>query len=103
LAELLAGLGHDALSVRDSGLSGAADDEIFELAVVQDRLMVTENFADFALLLEHRLSSNAPCVPVVFVRKANFPSGGSLATRLATHLDRWAADHPDPYIGVHWP
>lgn len=103
LAGRLTELGHDAVSVHDVGLAGATDDDVFELAVAQDRLIVTENFADFALLLERRVSGDAPCVPVVFVRKSNFPRGGGLVARLATHLNGWASHHPDPYIGAHWP
>ncbi len=103
LAVQLTELGHDAVSVHEVGLAGAGDDEVFELAVTQGRLIVTENFADFALLLEGRLSSDSPCVPVVFVRKSNFPRGGGIVAHLATHLDRWARDHREPYIGAHWP
>ena len=103
LAQRLGELGHDAVSVHDVDLAGAADEDAFECAVVQDRLIVTENFADFVRLLESRRSSDAPCVPVVFVRKSNFPKGGGLATHLAKHLDIWARDHQDPYVGAHWP
>jgi predicted nuclease of predicted toxin-antitoxin system len=103
LAQRLTELDHDAVSVHDVELAGAPDEDVFECAVVQDRLIVTENFADFVRLLEVRQSSDAPCVPVVFVRKSNFPRGGGLATHLAKHLDKWARDHPDPYVGAHWP
>jgi predicted nuclease of predicted toxin-antitoxin system len=103
LAQRLTELDHDAVSVHDVELVGADDSDVFELAVVQDRLVVTENFADFVRLLEVRQSSDAPCVPVVFVRKSNFPRGGGLATHLAKHLDKWARDHRDPYVGAHWP
>ena len=103
LAQRLIELGHDAVSVHDVELAGATDNEVFELAVLQDRLIVTENFADFARLLEERQNSDAPSVPIVFVRKSSFPRGGGLATHLAKHLDMWAHDHRDPYIGPHWP
>lgn len=73
------------------------------LAVLQERLIVTENFAGFVRLLEDRQTSGAPCVPVVSVRKSSFPKGGGLAGHLAKHLDKWARDHQDPYIGPHWP
>jgi predicted nuclease of predicted toxin-antitoxin system len=103
LAQRLSELGHDAVSVHDAELTGATDDEAFELAVLQDRLVMTENFADFVRLLEGRQSGDAPCVPVVFVRKSNFAKGGGLAARLAKHLDAWAREHPNPYVGAHWP
>ena len=103
LAQRLTELDHDAVSVHGVEMAGAPDEDVFEFAVVQDRLIVTENFADFVRLLEVRQSSNAPCVPVVFVRKSNSPRGGGLATHLAKHLDKWARDHRDPYVGAHWP
>jgi len=103
VAQRLNDLGHDALSAHDAELAGAGDDDVFEFAVVQDRVIVTENFADFVRLLEVRRSSDAPCVPVVFVRKSNSPKGGGLAMHLAKHLDKWAHGHQDPYIGAHWP
>jgi predicted nuclease of predicted toxin-antitoxin system len=103
LAAKLSGLGHDAVSVQEVGLAGATDEEVFDLAVAEDRLVVTESFADFALLVERHLSSDERCVPVVFVRKSDFSRGGGLVAHLAAHLDEWARQHPEPYLGLHWP
>jgi predicted nuclease of predicted toxin-antitoxin system len=69
LVQQLTELDHDAVSVHDVELAGATDDDVFELAVHQERLIVTENIADFARLLEERQNSGAACVPIVFVRK----------------------------------
>jgi len=94
--------GHDALSVRGAGLGGAEDDRVFDWAVHEQRIIVTENSADYAVLLEHRVARGAQCVPVVFVHKRDFPRRGSLATTLARPLDEWARANPDPYVGPHW-
>ena len=99
---LLVGKGHDAISVSEAGLAGADDGRVFDLAVRERRVLVTENFADYALLLEQRLSRNEPCVPVVFVRKADLPRRGSLATHLARRLLAWAKANQHPYVGPHW-
>ena len=96
-------LGHDALSVRDVDLTGADDSQVLALAVAENRIMVTENFSDYSALLDLILGRDDPCVPVVFVRKSDFPRRGALASHLAARLDQWASDHPDPYIGPHWP
>jgi hypothetical protein len=40
---------------------------------------------------------------LVFVLKKNLPAGGGQAVALARILDRWDRDHPDPYLGHHWP
>jgi predicted nuclease of predicted toxin-antitoxin system len=97
----LVDMGHDALSVYDAGLSGRQDDEVFDFAVQDERLFVTENFADYATLLEQRASRDAS-VPVVFIRKSKFARRGALAVRLAKQLGAWARKHPDPYVGPHW-
>ncbi len=71
-AELTA-LGHEALSVTEAGLGGSDDAAVYETAVEQQRVVVTENFADFATITNDRLTAGAPCVPVVFVRKHPAP------------------------------
>ena len=52
-----------------------------------------ENVADFAAERD---------LVLVFVLK-NLPAGGGQAAALARILDRWDRDHPDPYLGHHWP
>jgi predicted nuclease of predicted toxin-antitoxin system len=99
----LARRGHDAVSVHDAGLGGADDTTVFDWAVSQNRVVVTENFADFATLLDQRLRAEQPCVPVVFVRKADLPRRGALAGHLGKKLDGWARAHPEPYLGPHGP
>lgn len=100
--EELNGRGHDASTVADLGLAGQPDPVIFDRAVAEGRVVVTENIADFAVLLEQRLRNDQPVVPVVFVRKADLPRRGALAHHLAVRLDRWAEANPDPYLGPHW-
>jgi hypothetical protein len=58
------------------------------------RAVVTENVVDFAAERD---------LVLVFVLKKNLPAGGEQAAALAKVLDRWAQEHPDPYLGPHWP
>jgi predicted nuclease of predicted toxin-antitoxin system len=95
--------GHDAIHVNDLALAGQDDTLVFDTAVAQGRIVVTENFADYATLLDQRLRNDEPCVPVVFVRKTDLPRRGALAGHLAERLHSWATTHPDPYLGAHWP
>lgn len=53
LAEQLAAAGHDAAHVRDYGLQAAADEEIFDHAAAEDRILVSAD-TDFATLLATR-------------------------------------------------
>lgn len=102
-ADELTQRGHDAIAAVAAGLAGSDDADVFQRAVDDDRVVVTENFADFAALLEQAASRDEGVAPVVFVRESSFPAGPGLAFHLAEHLHAWAEDHPDPYRGLHWP
>ncbi len=86
--------GHDALHVAEVGLRGADDAHVAAAARADGRALVTENVTDFVTERE---------VTLIFVLKKNLPAGGGQAAALAKVLDRWARDHPDPYLGAHWP
>jgi predicted nuclease of predicted toxin-antitoxin system len=94
--------GHDATSVAALGLAGQADPLVFDRAVTEGRVVVTENVADFAPMLDQRLRNDEPATPVVFVRKADLPRRGALSHHLAERLHTWAEANPDPYLGPHW-
>jgi len=102
-ASELVRLGHDAVSVIDIGMGGDEDPDVMEFAVVNGRVVVPENFADSARLVQQRRSADMPCVPVVFVRRDAMPRRGALAAHLARRLDTWATENPEPFTGVHWP
>jgi predicted nuclease of predicted toxin-antitoxin system len=82
--------GHDAAHVAEVGLRAADDAHVAALARAQSRAIVTENVADFSAERD---------VALAFVLKRNLPAGGAQAKI----VDRWAHDHPDPYLGPHWP
>jgi predicted nuclease of predicted toxin-antitoxin system len=102
-AEELDRLGHDAVAVLSIEMGAADDSEIFERAVADGRVIVTDNFADFAVLLADRQNRGEPSVPVVFVQRDNLPRPGALAGHLARKLDEWAKANPEPFVGLHWP
>jgi hypothetical protein len=86
--------GHDAVCVTEIGLRAVDDLQVAAAARAQGRAIVTENVADFAAERD---------VVLVFVLKKNLPAGGGQAAALAKALDHWAQDHPEPYLGPHWP
>jgi hypothetical protein len=86
--------GHDAAHVAEAGLRAAEDAQVAAVARGEGRAVVTENVADFATERD---------VVLVFVLKKNLPTGGGQAAALVKVLDRWAQEHPDPYLGPHWP
>ena len=95
-------LGHDAVAAAEAGIAGQSDPVVFETAVRQRRIVVTENIVDYATLLDQRLRNEEPAVPVVFVRKVDLPGRGALPVHLARRLHQWAGANPDPYVGPHW-
>ena len=91
---LRTGHGRDAVHVTEAGLRAADDTQVAAAARAQGRAVVTENVADFAAERD---------LVLVFVLKKHLPAGGGQAAALARILDRWDKDHPDPYLGHHWP
>lgn len=86
--------GHDAVHVCEVGLRGAEDAQVAACARTAGRAVVTENVVDYSAERD---------VVLVFVLKKNLPAGAGQGAALAMALDRWARDHPGPYLGPHWP
>jgi Domain of unknown function (DUF5615) len=82
------------MHVTEVGLRAADDAQVAAAARAEGRAVVTENVADFAAERD---------LVLVFVLKNNLPAGGGQASALASILDRWDRDHPDSYLGHHWP
>jgi hypothetical protein len=92
-AELLTAAGHDAMSPVQLGAHNLPDGTLISLAAADHRVIVTENASDFAALME---------CPVLLVRKSWWPQG-SLASKLADALERWASVNEQPGNWAHWP
>ena len=102
-AEELRRRGHDAVSVAGTVLVSSSDDELYELAVAEDRVVVTENYSDFSSRQRRDVEYESPRCVVVFVRKSALPTGGALGPALARRLDAWAEANPSPWPGAYWP
>ena len=96
-------LGHDARSVAGSALAGSDDEHLYGLAASEGRVLVTENFADYAFLVMRSLERSARRSVVAFVRKSDLPARTALGPALARRLDAWADANPSPPPGTHWP
>ncbi len=94
--------GHDAVTVVELAISAADDVTVSSRAAEEQRVVVTENVADFARLVQERQRAGLAGAPVVFVRRVDLPRRGALAFHLAQGLDTWATEHPDPPIGLYW-
>lgn len=92
VVELLDALGHDATTPSRLGAHNLSDDVVVQLASADNRVIVTENASDFAAVID---------CPVLLVRKSWWPTR-SLASNLASALDRWADANPEPGPWSHW-
>ena len=88
VAELLNRMGHDAVHVRDLGLSRASDSEILASAVNESRVVVSGD-TDFGELLAR---TNASSPSVVLFRRQGQRRAAELAGLLVANLDAVAAD-----------
>lgn len=101
-ATLLTSAGHDALHVSAVGLRSAMDSDVLAHAVAEERIVITENAADFVPLLDRRQSAGLPMMPVLVALKAGRGSGGALHARLVRDVVTWARANPEPYAHAHW-
>ena len=90
---LLDDRGHDAVHVRDRDVDARPDAEVVAVAAAEERVIVTGNVKDFA---------GVRGVTVLCVLKSRLRPQG-MHVHLAELLDKWAMDHPEPYLGLHWP
>lgn len=102
VAAVLLERGHDAVHVRDIGLGATPDADVLARAADQGRTLLTENAADFLPLLDQRQSAGMLMTPVLIALTADRGVAGALHARLATAIDKWVTDNPDPYAHAHW-
>ena len=88
VARLLTAAGHDAVAVRDLGLRNAADDEILDRALIEDRVIVSHD-TDFGTLLAVRRQTKPS---FVLIRSADPLTAKQVAGLIVDNLHVMAAD-----------
>lgn len=73
LAALLRAAGHDPVGVREIGRGATQDELVYDRAVRDNRVIVTENFSDFVKLANEHAEAGQECVPIVFAQKKRLP------------------------------
>ncbi|MHB8452831.1 MAG: DUF5615 family PIN-like protein [Mycobacteriales bacterium] len=92
VAELLTAMGHVSVTPQGLGAHNLSDDDLIDMAEVEELVIVTENASDFAAV--------TTCT-VLFVRKSWWRPA-SLTTNLAIAVYRWAEANPQPGRWPHW-
>jgi len=95
IAEQLRGRGHDVDAVTARAeLRALTDEELFTVAQVQRRAIVTENIADFCQIADRRDERGTPHHGLVLVHPAKYPRGDPRTIgRMVTVLEELLAKH----------
>ena len=97
VAELLRGMGVDAVSAHEKGMLGVSDEEQLLAAATEERALVTRNRDDF-IMLTVRFFEDLRSHHGLIIIPHSIP--GSNFSLLATILSKHAQKHPeglDPY------
>lgn len=88
LAEILCAAGHEAVAVRDLGLSDASDDEILDRAGAEDRVIISHD-TDFGTLLAFRRLAKPS---FILIRSSDPLTPDEQATLLVANIGAVAED-----------
>jgi Domain of unknown function (DUF5615) len=106
IAEQLRDRGGDAQAVTERAeLRSLGDGALFDLAQQEQRALVTENIADYALLADAYDRRTRPHHGLMFVSPGGCPRGSRRTIgRMVTALDRLLREHPgtSPTSLRHW-
>jgi hypothetical protein len=89
--------------VGDPALRSLADMEIFETALIEGRVVVTNNVADFESLRRAREAFGGAAPGLIYTSDASFPRTRAYVNRLAAALESAARGHETTrHGGVLW-
>lgn len=89
IAKQLIGYGFDVTTVREANMLSRSDKDQIELAIAQERALVTFNFRDFVDLHEEVLSQNRTHFGLIFSTEERI---GILLNRLLRLMNSMSAD-----------
>ncbi|MFC4533885.1 DUF5615 family PIN-like protein [Sphaerisporangium dianthi] len=88
LAAELRARGYDVVAVAECDTGpGTPDDGVIEMAIGQDRCILTENIRDFEILRVQRLTQGRPCAGLLYSAAHRFPRTKSAMGRLVDALE----------------
>lgn len=95
IAEQLRARGHDVVSVKERpDLEGLRDEQLFPMMAAEQRVILTENWADFGRLMQQAGASGAMHYGVVFSSRQQLPRSRETIGLYVDVLDDFLARHP---------
>lgn len=79
--------------VADTLLRALSDLEIFDAALLENRIVVTNNVADFESLRRARDAAGGPVPGLIYTSDATFPRTRAYVSRVAAALETAAVSH----------
>jgi predicted nuclease of predicted toxin-antitoxin system len=104
IAAALRDLGHDVTSVAEQhALRAMTDEEVFALAAVQKRWLLTENVKDFQPILQQSRQAGTPTAGLLFTSNRAFPRSRKNPGPLIQAVHAWlCAGAPQPPLAEDW-
>lgn len=95
IAAVLRERGHDVIaSQAEPALRGRADGDLLEHCLMERRVLVTENVADFMPLVHARAARGEEHAGIVFTSAASMPRGAATIGRFVEALERLSRELP---------
>lgn len=93
--------GHDVTSVQgQEPLMSLIDAALFAVAQTQQRVIVTENVADFLSLDASHRSQGRSHYGIILTTHRKFPRQGAGIGNLVRALEAWLSDHPGEAVAA---
>ncbi|MBG0812741.1 DUF5615 family PIN-like protein [Planomonospora sp. ID82291] len=104
LAEALRERGYDVIAIAERAEGrGLPDPQVLELAVEEQRCLLTENIGDFETLRAGRLHDGRPCPGLLYSSPYRFPRTKTAIGRLISAIEELLVDDRLPPPGqVDW-
>lgn len=97
--------GYDVIAVIERGWETEDDEHLLEQCAREQRALMSNNVADFAVLARRWATEGRPHAGLVFTSDASMPRGRSTIGRFVKAIDELLRSNPadDAFIGrLHW-
>ena len=105
IAQQLRRLGHDVRTAAEQDWEAEDDDTLLALCTSDERTLLTNNVADFAVIARHWQSEGRSHHGLVFTSDTSLPRNRNTIGRYVELLDTLCRQHPDTTSltdRIHW-